>query len=173
MFMRPGTSHIPSARITSNPSGIVVPSAGPTAVMRPSVITTAASCTGGPPSRSTTDAPTMAVCAEPVVAVLRMRMSRAVRDMARHGPVGDGGSICHGKSWTAMTTGRNDRLLIVAGGGVPMDADGATGYVPLATRCSREAHRAFTLVWICSIWSSVRCRKRPWRRRYGSTGSPA
>src|SRR5688500_2708620 len=60
MFIRPGTTHLPAARITSAPAGSGVDPAGPTALMRsPSTITTA-SATGGPPFRSTTDAPTIA-----------------------------------------------------------------------------------------------------------------
>jgi hypothetical protein len=61
MFIRPGRSHFPWARITRALSGTGVVDAGPTAAIRSPSTTTTASGMDGPPSRLTTVAPTIAV----------------------------------------------------------------------------------------------------------------
>src|SRR5688572_1294064 len=60
MFMRPGISHVPAARMTSAPAGTSVPAGPIDLIFSPSISTTAFS-TGAPPLMFTTVAPTMAV----------------------------------------------------------------------------------------------------------------
>src|SRR6185312_8449736 len=66
MFIKPGMSQVPFAGMTSAPCGTLVLAAGPIAAILVPSITTTAFCSGAPPSRFTTVAPTMALVFEAV-----------------------------------------------------------------------------------------------------------
>ena len=114
MFIRPGDSHFPGSLISVAPAGTATWPAGPTAVMRSSVMTTTAFMIGAPPSRFATFAPVIT------------RTTGAGTGAVTGAGGGGGGAVCAAATPASMAAATHSVVVGArGGGGTPSGAEQA------------------------------------------------